>query len=98
MFSNGEEYLWFLENNCENGCKRLRNGQCSIFRRLEEARFDESRFPYSELLDYAGGYGGKECKRFTTDPPERKASNKPIDGQITMFEDGGNLNANETGM
>lgn len=84
VFSNGTEYEWFLETNCERECKRLRNGQCAVLQRIEKARFDESVFPYDELLDFAGGYAGKVCKRYTSEPQTRKHTTKPLTGQIAM--------------
>ena len=82
MFSNGSEYQWFLEHNCDR-CTRFRNGQCRTFNLMEKAQFDEKYFPYNELMDYKG-YGGKECKRFTDEKPVRKRHQKQIDGQTEM--------------
>ena len=82
MFSNGSEYEWFLEHNCER-CTRFRNGHCRTYRKTELAMFDEKYFPYDDLMDYKG-YGGKECRRFTDEKPARKHSIKQIDGQTEM--------------
>ena len=80
MFSNGTEYEWFLEHQCFQ-CTRFRNWQCSIVHKLENARFDETLFPYDKLLDFKG-VGGKKCKEYTTDPIKRHKRN--IKGQISM--------------
>lgn len=84
MFSNGTEYEWFIENNCERDCKRFRKGRCAIRRRLEMARFEEKFFPYDSLLDFAGGYAGKVCKRYTTERQTRTHTTKPVAGQIAL--------------
>lgn len=82
VFSNGTEYMWFLENQCER-CTRFRNGRCRIYSAIEQARWDENCFPYADLMDYKG-YAGKECKRFTTEKPAVQRQRKQIDGQIRM--------------
>ena len=51
----------------------------------EKARWDEKYFPYDDLMDYKG-YGGKECKRFTTEKPVKKWHRHEIEGQISMEE------------
>ena len=84
MFSNGMEYEWFIEHNCER-CTRFRKGRCKVFTACERARFDDKAFPYEYLLDYESGLGGKECKLFTDKPIERKPRNKQLNGQCTMF-------------
>ena len=84
MFSNGTEYEWFLDHNCFQ-CKRFRNWQCAIVHRLEMARFDETVFPYEHLWDYEK-YGGKKCKKFTTEPIRRYRRN--VKGQIAMDLEG----------
>lgn len=81
MFSNGTEYEVFLESQCFDGCTRFRNGKCRVFNALEDARFDETRFPYGDLLEYKG-YAGKVCRRYTTEKPMRKRCGKPIPGQL----------------
>ena len=68
MFSNGTEYEWFIENNC-GSCKRFRNWQCYIIHALENARFDETLFPYDKLQDYANHCAGKRCKEWTSKHP-----------------------------
>ena len=80
LFSNGTEYEWFIEHNCES-CTRFRNWQCAIVHRLENARFDETVFPYEELWDYKG-FGGKKCKRWSNEPVKRHRRN--VKGQVTM--------------
>ena len=82
MFSNGTEYEWFLEHQCFQ-CTRFRKGSCRIYRRTEDARFDEKYFPYDDLMDYKG-YGGKACKQFTTERPKVIWHRKQMDGQIMM--------------
>ena len=81
-FSNGSEYMWFLENQC-GLCTRYRNGRCRVYNRIEDARWDESMFPYDDLLDYEQ-YAGKACKRFTTEPQKHANHRREIDGQIVM--------------
>ena len=81
MFSNGTEYEWFIEHNCES-CTRFRNWQCAIVHRLENSRFDNSLFPYDKLMDYEGGYAGKVCKEHTREPLKRHRRN--VKGQISM--------------
>lgn len=84
MFSNGMEFEWFIEHNCER-CKRYRKGQCKVYNACWEARFDESRFPYEYLLDFADGVGGKQCKLFTDVPIKRKKQDRPLEGQQKLF-------------
>lgn len=83
IFSNGSEFEWFIETQCMK-CKRLRNGKCRIYNACLDAQYDSSKFPYDDLLDYAGGYGGKRCKRFTDKPIERKRRNHIVKGQMEM--------------
>ncbi len=80
LFSNGSEYMWFIENNCES-CTRFRNWQCAIVHKLENARFDESVFPYESLWDYKG-CAGKKCKEWTNEPVKRHRRN--VKGQMKM--------------
>ena len=82
LFSNGTEYELFLEHQCDK-CTRFRNGHCRIYNACEMARFDEKYFPYSDLMDYKH-YGGKVCKQFTTEKPEKKWHRKEVDGQTSM--------------
>ena len=49
----------------------------------EKARWDEKYFPYDDLMDYKG-YGGKECKRFTTEKQKVIRHAKQAEGQIKM--------------
>lgn len=84
MFSNGTEYEWFIETNCERDCKRFRKGKCAILRRLEMARFDKKYFPYDSLLDFTGGYAGKVCKLYTTEPLAYTRISKQLPGQLAM--------------
>ena len=86
MFSNGSEYEFFIQTNCERNCTRLRKGRCAILRRIEMARFEDKYFPYNELLDYADGYAGKVCKKYTTEKKSRKHTPKPMEGQVVMEE------------
>ena len=85
MFSNGSEYEWFLETKCFK-CSRYRQGYCRIYNACEDARFDESRFPYSDLMDFKG-YAGKTCKSFTTEKLTRHRT--VLKGQISMEADYG---------
>lgn len=82
MFSNGTEYEWFLEHQCFR-CARFRKGYCRTYRMTEQARWDEKYFPYDDLMDFKG-YGGKTCKRFTTDIV-RNRKQKQVEGQIRMM-------------
>ena len=82
LFSNGTEYEWFLEHQCYK-CTKFRKGYCRTYRMTELARFNEKYFPYSDLMDYKH-YGGKVCKRFTTEKPEKKWHRKEVDGQTSM--------------
>lgn len=81
MFSSGTDFMWFLETQCYK-CKRLRNGWCRIYSACTRA--DKKTFPYDELLDFKGGYGGKLCKHFTDQPISRKKRNRPINGQLEL--------------
>ena len=81
IFSNGTEFELF-ENQCHE-CSRYRNGKCRIYMRILQSMFDESRFPYSDLLDHVK-YGGKRCKHKTTELVKRNRRNKPIKGQIRI--------------
>ena len=80
VFSNGTECEWFYEHNCFN-CTRFRNWQCAIVHRIENARYDETLFPYEHLLDYEG-VAGKKCKEWTNEPVKRHRRN--IKGQMEM--------------
>ena len=87
IFSNGTEYELFLETQCFK-CKRFRHWHCRILNKIECARFvGEKVFPFDDLMDWSGGFGGKTCKSFTTLPTERKPRQiKPVVGQIGMEE------------
>ena len=85
MFSNGSEYEWFLETQCDR-CTRYRRGLCRIFCDIEVARLDEKYFPYSDLMDFKG-YAGKTCKSFTTEKLTRHRT--VLKGQISMEADDG---------
>lgn len=92
IFSNGTEFGMFEESQCCK-CTRYRNGKCRIYTAIIKAMFDESFFPYDDLLDWDNGYGGKACKSFTDEPLKRKARqasrNDLIDGQqIISWERG----------
>ena len=82
MFSNGTEYELFLETQCFR-CTRFRNGRCRIFNATETARWDESHFPYDDLMDFKG-VGGKTCKSFTTERPTRNRHSAILKGQESM--------------
>jgi hypothetical protein len=83
IFSNGTEYVWFLEHFCWN-CTRFRKGRCRIYNAIEDARFDVSRFPYADLMDYKNGYAGKVCKSFTTERQRFNRNNKVAANQMTL--------------
>ena len=83
IFSNGTEFEWFLEQNCER-CKRFRNGKCKVYNLCWDARFDKTKFPYEYLLDFASGLGGKVCKLFTDKPIKRKPKYKQVPGQMVF--------------
>lgn len=83
IFSNSSEFEWFIETQCMK-CKRLRNGKCRIYNACLDAQYDASKFPYDDLLDYSGGYAGKQCKHFTDKPIERKRRNHIVKGQMKM--------------
>ena len=82
IFSNGTEFEFFIEIQCAK-CFRFRNGKCRIFNACMDARYDASKFPYSDLLEFEH-YAGKRCKSFTDKPLERKRRNVQIVGQIEM--------------
>lgn len=82
-FSNGTEFEWFIETQCEK-CKRFRNGKCRTYNACLYAIGDISKFPYDDLLDYVGGYAGKKCKRFTDKPIERKKREHIVSGQMKL--------------
>ena len=82
MFSNGTEYMWFIEHQCDQ-CTRFRKGYCRTFRMMEKARWDEKYFPYSDLLEHPR-YASKYCKRFTTEKLVKKWRRQPVEGQIEM--------------
>ena len=87
MFSNGIEFELFLESQCFK-CTRFRNWHCRIVNACVMASaLGEDKFPYDDLMDWSGGYGGKTCKSFTTIPiPRKQPHSEPIRGQITMSE------------
>lgn len=84
IFSNGTEFEIF-QFQCEK-CTRYRNGKCRVFTKCIEAMFDETKFPYKDLLDASGGYGGKKCKSFTDEPIKRNRNVKTVDGQISIMD------------
>lgn len=45
-----------------------------------------NRERHDYLLDYAGGYGGKECKLFTEEPIKREKKEHQIAGQMRFEE------------
>lgn len=81
-FSNGSEYMWFIENFCD-ACARFRNGRCRTYAAIEKARWDEKYFPYGDLMDYEL-YAGKACKRFTKEKPNVVRHRKQLKGQTRM--------------
>lgn len=85
IFSNGTEFEIF-QWQCEK-CSRYRNGKCRIFTRCIKAMFDETVFPYNDLLDSAEGYGGKKCKSFTTEKQKRlRKIKEPYKEQINICD------------
>ena len=82
VFSNGTEYMWFLEHQCER-CTRFRNGHCRTYRMIEQARWDEKCFPYADLMDHQK-YAGKVCKKFTDEKPVKKWHRHEVEGQTEM--------------
>ena len=64
-FSNGTEYMMFLEHYCER-CKQ--NSGCSILKRMDIACFDETQFPNEELLEVRDENGKvisyHQCQKF----------------------------------
>lgn len=82
VFSNGTEYEWFLSNNCYR-CTRYRNGKCRVFNALENARWDESLFPFADLAETKITHT-KFCIRMTTDKPKRIRNKKQIEGQTEI--------------
>ena len=82
MFSNGSEYEWFIENQCEK-CTKFRKGYCRTYRMTEKARWDEKYFPYDDLQDIKG-YAGKHCKRFTTEKQKRQP--RQCKGQLELYD------------
>jgi hypothetical protein len=49
--------------------------------------WDASKFPYSDLLDFKDGIGGKLCKSFTTEPAKRRKKAHNCNGQLSFFDD-----------
>lgn len=84
MFSNGTEYMLFLETQCFK-CTRYRNGHCRIYNRTQEAMFlGEKVFPFSDLSEWRG-LGGKTCNSFTDEPiPRKPRVRKPLKGQMVI--------------
>lgn len=82
IFSNGTEFEWFMETNCERGCTKYRNGKCKILSACFAAMWDERKFPFDSLLDFAGGYAGKTCKQFTNELQKRKKREHSVQGQM----------------
>lgn len=83
LFSNGMEFEYFIETQCEK-CTRFRNGKCRIYNACWDARWDEKKFPYDELLEYEH-YAGKRCKMFTDKPIKRKRKAHNVEGQLNLF-------------
>ena len=85
MFSNGTEYEYFLETQCEQ-CTRFRKGRCKIYNAIEDARLvGEKAFPFDDLMELEQ-YAGKTCRSFTDQPIQRKPRGiRPLKGQI-QFE------------
>lgn len=82
IFSNGTEFECFIYK-CEK-CSRYRNGKCRILNSCCKARFDSSKFPYSDLLESKYAI---ICKHYTEEKISRRRTKKQIDGQIEMFKE-----------
>ena len=84
MFSNGDEFLRFTEDQCGN-CVRYQNGKCRIYMGIIKASaFGEDFFPFADLWDIKG-YAGKVCKSFTDEPiPRERKPITPIEGQMEL--------------
>lgn len=87
IFSNGTEFELFAESQCYNGCVYYRNEHCRILKRICEAMWDESVFPFDDLWEFEG-IGGKACKRFTTEAIKKQKNHdlQKQRGQITFTE------------
>lgn len=83
IFSNGTEYEIFCDQCLK--CTRYRNERCRILKRIFQAMWDESKFPYKDLQEHVK-YGGKRCRSFTTEKTKTERHKKPFPGQISMFE------------
>ena len=86
IFSNGTEFEIFLGHQCLNGCVKYRNDNCRILNRIYDAMFDESKFPFSDLLDFEG-IGGKVCKSYSIVKVEKKRNPHLQEerGQLSLF-------------
>ena len=87
IFSNGTEFMLFMETQCWRGCTRYRNEKCRVLNAIHNAMFEEKYFPYDDLLDFEG-YGGKICKHYTTEPLKKRNKPKILgkNGQIFIDE------------
>lgn len=83
MFSNGTEFEMFMEK-CFT-CSRYRNDHCRILNACYKAMWKPEAFPYDDLLDWEGGYGGKACKSYTDEKPTRARRAKQVDGQMSQI-------------
>ena len=83
-FSNGTEFMLFIDG-CLN-CSYYRNSKCKILNKCFEAQHDISKFPYEYLLDHYK-YGGKRCKRKTTEQLKRHRKIRDTKNQLKMLEE-----------
>ena len=82
-FSNGTEFMLFIEGCWK--CSYYRNNNCKILNKCYEAQIDISQFPYEWLFDHIK-YGGKKCKRFTTEPLSKQKRNRNQKMQMKLTE------------
>ena len=83
IFSNGTEFEMFMERCFK--CSRYRNDHCRILNACYKAMWDANAFPYSDLLDWSDGYGGKSCKHYTEVPISRNRAIKQMKGQMSFI-------------
>lgn len=83
IFSNGTEFELFTDACMD--CTRYRNGKCRIYSDCIRAMYDKDKFPYKDLMDAKGGYGGKKCRHKTTTPITRTRKPKQCEGQLSLF-------------
>ena len=88
-FSNGSEYGFFVERNCDRCCKSyvegVRKSRCSIEKALNEASFSDGTI-LRRIYARMGGSSGY-CPERAESLPHRVKKHRAVEGQTNLFEE-----------